>query len=311
MELLVCLLVGVWAKHLAGRSIPCGKNPGRICDAYGFEIGRATLPGNDDTRCHDGCGRELFDLIPEATFRIELQPRHLFTTLIPPAILLTPGRPPSIVPDASIHVSLPAAATARGSRRGGALPFGRRLFDVKTIHGGTAHYYSAHAADERAGAVRHREHTVNPDYLRHARYLDGQFHAGAGSPGPVEQRLTSHTAVRGLVYGQYGEASADVHDLIRQAADALAEDQWRTLGARSQAELRGFLISRSRRRIGLAVVQAMARHRLARVPYIGVPRVAVAQRAQWRGAAAAMAAHRRPQLDASDFYQFQQAHQAH
>ena len=156
-----------------------------------------------------------------------------------------------------------------------------------------------------------KEHTVNPDYVQHARRLDRQYHAGAGPPGPIEQRLTSHSAVRGLVFGHYGEASADVHDLLRLAADALAEDQWRLLGARSQRELRGFLISRSRRRIGLAAVQHMARHRLARLPYVGVPRHAIVQRAQWRGAAAAMRAHQRPQLDSTDFYQFQQAHQQH
>ena len=73
----------------------------------------------------------------------------------------------------------------------------------------------------------------------------------------------------------------------------------------------GVLISRSRRRIGLAAVQHMARHRLARVPYIGVPRHAIVQRAQWNGAAAALAAHQRPQLDPTDFYQFQQAHVPH
>ena len=55
----------------------------------------------------------------------------------------------------------------------------------------------------------------------------------------------------------------------------LAEQLWRLSGARSASELRSFLISRSRRRVGLAAVQAMARHRLARAAYIGVPRAVV------------------------------------
>ena len=43
--------------------------------------------------------------------------------------------------------------------------------------------------------------------------------------------------------------------------------------------MRQLLISRMRRRVGMAAVQAMARHRLARVPYVGVMR-AVVQHAQ-------------------------------
>ena len=98
--------------------------------------------------------------------------------------------------------------TTRGQRQGHALALRRLLFDVKTIHGGTAHYYSAHAAEERAGAVRHRERQVAQDYLSHARQLDREHHGAAGTaagpPGPIEQRLMSFTTPRGLVFGQYG-----------------------------------------------------------------------------------------------------------
>ena len=46
--------------------------------------------------------------------------------------------------------------------------------------------------------------------------------------------------------------------------------------------MRSLLISRNRRRLGMTVVQAMARHRLARVPYVGVSRAVVRARAQRR-----------------------------
>ena len=88
------------------------------------------------------------------------------------------------------------------------------------------------------------------------------------------------TTVRGLVFGAYGEASADVHDLISACADQMAQRQWQLAGARTATEMRAFLVSRARRRIGLAAVQAMARHRLARVPYIGVQRQFVVARAR-------------------------------
>ena len=41
------------------------------------------------------------------------------------------------------------------------------------------------------------------------------------------------TPTRGLVFSAFGEASADVHDLISVASDALAQRQWRLSGARS------------------------------------------------------------------------------
>ena len=72
-----------------------------------------------------------------------------------------------------------------------------------------------------------------------------------------------------------------MHELISQAASELADQMWRESGARTASEMRAVLIGRMRRRMGMAAVQAMARHRLARVPYIGVPR-AVIQARVWR-----------------------------
>ena len=288
-------------RALAGRPIPCGRRGGdRVCDPHGFQIGLATLPGTDHTDCHDAIGRELFDICTESHLRIELQPKSLFTTLIPIAVLLAPGRPPSIVPDASIDVALPPVVTTRGRRRRGRVGAHRRhLFDIKTIHGGTNHYYSAHARDEQSGAVRHRESQVWPNYLHHARALDRQY-SPAGTT-PIEDRLRSHTETRGLVFGAYGEASTDVHTLLRIAADAQAEQQWQLAGARSATEMRAFLIGRLRRRMGLVTVRAMARHRLARVPFIGVPRQMVVARRQRGGAVAPYA----PAIDHFAFFAFQ------
>ena len=53
-------------------------------------------------------------------------------------------------------------------------------------------------------------------YRAHARALDVAHHGGA--PGPVLQRLQAFGIVRGLVFGAYGEASADVHDVLAVAA---------------------------------------------------------------------------------------------
>ena len=88
--------------------------------------------------------------------------------------------------------------------------------------------------------------------------------------------------MRALVFGAYGEASADVHALVKEAANRMASNEWRRWGARSQAEARSFFVASLRRQLGVHAVREMARHRLRRVPYIGVER-AVLQRRRDRG----------------------------
>ena len=54
------------------------------------------------------------------------------------------------------------------------------------------------------------------------RALDRSYHPGHAVPGPVLQRLLGLGTIRGLVFGAYMEASADVHDLITYAAGRIA-----------------------------------------------------------------------------------------
>ena len=151
-------------------------------------------------------------------------------------------------------------------------------FDVKTIHAGNGHYYSLRGREEQSGAVHDRELQVWNDYRSHARALD-RAHSPAGQQ-PIMDRLQSFGRTRGLIYGAYGEASHDVHALISIAADARARELWRSHGASSFAAMRSFLVSQSRRRVGMAVVQAMARHRLDRLPFVGCSRAVVQARGQ-------------------------------
>ena len=240
----------------------------------------------------------------EAGLAIGVEPRHLFHTLIPPAVLYQPGGKPGIVPDATIDVALPRAVTVRGESQRRQLEELRRLFfDVKTIFAGGGAYRSARARDEASGAVAHRAHEVHHEYRRHAERLDGN-HSAPGTT-PIRDRLNSFTQVRALVFGNYGECSADVHHLLDACATAVARKTWQWVGARNEAEARACVLSRLRRRVGLVVVREMARHRLRRVPYIGVPRHIVEERMQpfhlraiERGGGAA--------VSAADFYAFQQ-----
>ena len=71
-------------------------------------------------------------------------------------------------------------------------------------------------------------------------------------PGPPSY---VHHHTRGVVFGAYGEASADVHDLISASASSQAE----TMGARSLSEMRAFLVARYRRQLGCTAVLAFVR----------------------------------------------------
>ena len=110
--------------------------------------------------------------------------------------------------------------------------------------------------------------------------------AAHSSPGtePILQRLQSFGPVRGLAAGQYSEVSPDVHSLIQVCAESLANKNWRALGARSAQEARGFVAAAVKRRLGLVVAREMARHRLRRVPAIGVPNAALSGPARFQRA---------------------------
>ena len=154
-----------------------------MCDAYGFQLGLATLPGTSDTACHDDAGRELFDILREARLPIELQPRHIFALHVPAVALAPTGRKPSIVPDALMHhTSLPDIPTRIGERRGDPQPARRLLFDVKTIHAGGGSYYTRRAYDQQGGAVHERELQIWHEYQRHARELDTRFSPAGQHP---------------------------------------------------------------------------------------------------------------------------------
>ena len=117
------------------------------------------------------------------------------------------------------------------------------------------------------------------EYLSAARAADRQY--SAPGTNPILDRLRSFGQTRGLAFGAYGEASPDVHALLTVAADGLAARQWRDMGARTQEEARSFIVSSLvRRRLGLVICREFARHRIRRVPYIGVPRAVVERRMQ-------------------------------
>ena len=108
--------------------------------------------------------------------------------------------------------------------------------------------------------------------------------------------------MRALVFGQYGEASGDVHDLLDEAAAALARKRWAAMGAHTQAEAKSYFASSLRRQLALATVRELARHRLNRVDFVGMPRAVVEARMRAGPPAGRGSA---PLLDGNAFYGWQ------
>jgi len=123
---------------------------------------------------------------------------------------------------------------------------------------------------------------VGADYRHHAARLDARPDVqafNAGRTDAVQTVLRSYGTVRSLVIGQYGEASADVHELLELCVEAATSESWRYLGARSMAEARSYFASTMRRTWGVLFVREFARHRVRRICYIGAghrPRAAQA-----------------------------------
>ena len=122
-----------------------------------------------------------------------------------------------------------------------------------------------------------RAHRCAGEYLSAARAADRQY--SAPGTNPILDRLRSFGQTRGLAFGAYGERPRP-RRARGVAADGLAARQWRDMGARTQEEARSFIVSSLRRRLGLVICREFARHRIRRVPYIGVPRAVVERRMQ-------------------------------
>ena len=76
--------------------------------------------------------------------------------------------------------------------------------------------------------------------------------------------------MRALVFGQYSEASPDVHHLLEAAARHLARARWQEFGARCEDECYAATIASYRRRLGVFVSREFARFRLSRAHCVGV-----------------------------------------
>ena len=112
-------------RALVGKSIACsGRGPPRVCDAFGVQLGLATLNDRAHGNCHDDIFSRVIGDALHAGLRGKEEPREIFSAVIPPVTLNgtagTRGKN-GIVPDWRLHCKQ-AARVPHGTLHGHARP---------------------------------------------------------------------------------------------------------------------------------------------------------------------------------------------
>ena len=149
----------------------------------------------------------------------------------------------------------------------------RQLSDVKRIYCGDtrSNLYCGAAQEERSGAVNRRAAKVHTDCHVQMRKADRKYNGvdpQDDNPGPLQAALEAYGRVQGWVLGAFGEASRDLHTLVKLIGDLGASRGWREMGARTVVEASAVLHQRARRHIGIEAVRSHARLKLDRLAWV-------------------------------------------
>ena len=253
-------------QHMVGERIASLRT---VLDPYGCRLAAAQVPGDGWRTQHNALKWRISQDMREMHMRATTEVYGLFAPLIPQAGRSRLNQQPArkrqgLVPDFLIHAPEgPSQAV---------------LLELKTLHFGTSTYP---AAAERCAAVARRARTLPGEYARKAQTVDIQYcGCPPGELGPVARKLMSYGRVRGLVFGAWGEASPDAHQLLNQLARQGARHMWRDIGSTDEAAAVGCLAWLLRRRWGMAALRENARLKLDRLAYVGRGAAEAAERRQ-------------------------------
>ena len=223
----------------------------------------------------------ILGLLRWAGVEVDCEVFNVFSGLIPQQGLsmLEQGRKrQGLVPDFRLRV--PAAGGAGGPHLGEMV-----LAELKTISCCPTRYKRNPRATTKA--VDRRAATLPHEYRQHARKIDQQYGGVLpGVVGPVEAKLLSFPGLRRWVIGAWGEASEDLHILVKDLAMARAKHQqqlegrWRHSRRSEEGEV-AVLTGQVRRVLSLEGVKGSARCLLDRLRGLGVGAAAAARRRAW------------------------------
>ena len=142
-------------------------------------------------------------------------------------------------------------------------------FELKTVgHNGTRYPPGRKLTDEKRVDVRAAG--LAAEYERKARNADAKYCGTQGlAVGPVLRALRQKDAVRGLVFGAFGEGSAQCHKLVSTLAEIGSHLHYENMHVASPAVAKGLLAEMFRRDWGLAVVKANAATILHNLRFVG------------------------------------------
>ena len=254
----------------------CGEKLGQVIrgrqvvDLFGETVQSTITTGDHYRKRHDAYKMRLFQMCQWAGLEAEVEVFNLFAASIPQEGLnrMERGRKvQSIVPD--MRISIPEEGN-----------FVQRLHELKIISSSKTRYNPHRQGQEAMKAVDKRANELNGEYITKARNTDRQY---CGTPqdttGPVETKLGTLGAVKGVVVGAFGEGSEDLHSLIHHLATSRVRVAGPQKGRRGQvrteeAEL-ALTTSFLRRTLSVVGVRAQAKLLLGRLEVIG-PRAAAA-----------------------------------
>ena len=170
------------------------------------------------------------------------------------------------------------------------------MHEIKVISSSETRYKLRRGGQEAVRAVDTRAGELQAEYMRKARNTD-RAHCGTadGAVGPVETKLVSMGAVRGVVFGAFGECSEPLHELIQHLAESraqVAEPQRARSGhMKTEAAEIASNVSFLRRTFSVAGVKAQTFSLLGRLETLGSGATAaerrrefaVVQERQWSG----------------------------
>ena len=259
--------------HLCLPSTACapmvgvGVGRGKVVDIHGDTVVAAQARGDGFRRRHDQIKRKIVSLHKWAGVDVECEVFNLFSGLIPQQGLarIEAGRKrQGLVPDFLVR-----EPSAEGAGDGLLV-----LAEEKVITCCPTRYQRNPRAVNKA--VNRRAALLPGEYTSHAKKVDREYGGvPAGVVGPVQAKLASFPPLRGWVFGAWGEASDDVHQMVDYLAEARQKHQqlleggrWRARRMGEEAEL-AMLKGQVRRTLSLEAVRSQARLLLDRLRGIG------------------------------------------